>query len=242
MPLSTVSKIGILIVPSAGSATHMRRPPDRSEENACSNTRGETANTRATSAPPRSCIALTGSTSRALTDMVSAQLFREFKFLRLDVDADHDAAYEPGILHSQVTKAADTEHRDPLIRLNICHLDGLVGRHSGARQRRGVKRIDSLRHGDCKLGISHCKLGKRTVDRVTAVELFGTKSFTPVNAIAALSAGTPQPSDRDAIADRMVGDVGADLFHDAGTFMPRHERWSWFDRPVSVGGVNIGVT
>jgi len=66
-PLMTVSKIGTVILSSAGSATHTSRPPRRSDPNACSNARGDVAREIATSAPPRSRMAATGSVVRAFT-------------------------------------------------------------------------------------------------------------------------------------------------------------------------------
>jgi hypothetical protein len=67
MPLSTVSKIGMRTALSAGSATKTSVPLRRSDPNACSNERGDTASAIAASAPPRRWMTCAGSSSEALT-------------------------------------------------------------------------------------------------------------------------------------------------------------------------------
>ena len=55
------------------------------------------------------------------------------------------AAGDAGVLDRHVTEPADAEHGDDVRRSDLGHLDGLVGRDAGARQRRGIERIDPVR-------------------------------------------------------------------------------------------------
>jgi hypothetical protein len=51
-----------------------------------------------------------------------------------------------------------------------------------------------------------------------------------------------QPRDADSISFLYVSDTRAQRHHDTSTFMPRDKWRSRFDRPIAIGGVQVGVT
>ena len=132
MPLITVSKIEMAIVASAGSATQINRPPRPKDANACSNTRGLAASTRATSAPPLALMARTGSTSAAFTTWSAPSLRARSSFSGSTSTASDQSPHEAGILYGQVAKATDAEYGYALGRDDPCDLQRFVGGHPGA--------------------------------------------------------------------------------------------------------------
>ena len=84
-------------------------------------------------------------------------------------------------------------------------------------------------------------LGEGAVHGVAGVFLLLAEGLPAADAVAALSAGGPQPGDRDPVADGPGGDTGAELLDVADAFVAGGERRYRFDRPVAVCGVNVGV-
>ena len=145
MPLSTVGKIGRLIGPSVsgGSPTQTSRPPRRSDGERLLEDGGDDGGTTATSTPPSSSIAATGSLVAGVDDVVGAQLAGQLELGVVDVDGDHGAADQAGVLDGEVAEPADAEDRDSFAGLDVGDLDRLVGRDAGAGQRGGVERADT---------------------------------------------------------------------------------------------------
>jgi hypothetical protein len=56
-----------------------------------------------------------------------------------------------------------------------------------------------------------------------------------------MSTRTVQPRDADTITFLQVGNAGAKRNYDASAFVPGNKRKSWFDRPITLSGMQICV-
>jgi hypothetical protein len=160
----------------------------------------------------------------------------------LDVDSDDGAAHDVGILHREVTEAADPEHANRLVGHNVSDLERFIRRQAGAAERGGLHGTDAIRHRNHILRTGDCILRERSIDRIATVLLLLAESLATVDAVSTLAAGVTEPGDRDALADSSVSDLGTEFLDDADTFMAGNERQCRLHRPVAVSGVNVGVT
>ena len=80
-----------------------------------------------------------------------------------DVDGGDGPAGDLGVLHRQVAESADAEHGDEVRRAGARHLDRLVGGDAGARERRGVERVDAVGHGPANAASASDVLGEAAV-------------------------------------------------------------------------------
>ena len=78
--------------------------------------------------------------------VVGAELAGHLELVVLQVDGDHGRALDLGVLHRQVTEAADAEDRAQLRRADLGALDRLVDRDAGAAQRRCVQGVHAVGH------------------------------------------------------------------------------------------------
>ena len=77
-------------------------------------------------------------------------------------------------------------------------LDRLVGGHAGAGQRRGVERVDAVRHAHDVAGVADRVLGEPAVEGVADVHLLRAERLAAGVAVPAVAARVPQPRQRDA--------------------------------------------
>src|ERR1039458_2496045 len=293
IPLSTVSKIGILTSLSAGSATNTSLPPRRSDLYACSNALGETASAIAWSAPPSRWIASTGSSflglivssapsSRASSSFssitstattrppaiaaywiarcprpptpntatkseervdreLSAELAGELELLIDHVDRYDPPSGDRRVLDREVSQTADAEHGNEIRGAGARDLDRLIGRHTGAGQRRGVERVEPLGDLDDVAGIGGGVLTEAAVDRIAHHLLLKAQRLPARHAILTAATRVAKPGHRDAVTDRDLAHAGRDLRDDADALVTGDERRRGLDRPVAVRGVDVGV-
>ena len=78
--------------------------------------------------------------------MVGAEFGGHRELVVLDVHGDDEPTGDAGVLQGQVPQPADAEDRDRLGGGDPGDLDCLVGRHTRARQRRGVPGGDAVRY------------------------------------------------------------------------------------------------
>ena len=170
------------------------------------------------------------------------QLTSERELVLLEIDRDHACAGDAGVLHGQVAEAPDPEDCDQVGRPRPRHLHGLVRRDPGACQRCRVQRIDPGRHPDREARRRLHELGEAAVDRVAGVSLLRAQRLPAGDAVVASSAGVAEPRNRDAVAHGELGHAGADDLDDPDALVTGHERRRRLHRPVSVRGVDVGVT
>ena len=135
----------------------------------------------------------------------------------------------------------DAEHGDEVRRARSCDLDRLIGRHAGAAQRRRIERVDALGHRDHVAGVGRGVLAEGSVERVAHVLLLEAQRLAAGDAVVAGATGVAEPWHRHALAERHLGDAGAELAHDADALVAGNEGRCGLDRPVAVGGVDVGV-
>ena len=134
-----------LISFSAASATKTSVPPRRSDRYACSNDAGRTASAIAWSAPPSRWIASAGSSFAALTVNSAPSSVASSSFSSTRSTATTRPPAIARVLDREVAEPADAEDRDEVGRTRARDLDRLVRRDAGARERRGVERVDRRR-------------------------------------------------------------------------------------------------
>src|SRR6202044_3139172 len=106
----------------------------------------------------------------------------------LDVDADGEAAGDPGVLQRQVAEATHAEDRHRLGGRDAAHLDRLVSRDARAGQGRGIQGGDAVRDWRGKGRGRYRVLGERAVDRVPGVLLPLAQRLPAADAVPALPA------------------------------------------------------
>ena len=163
------------------------------------------------------------------------------ELLVVDVDGDDAPAGDRGVLDREVAEAADAEHRGEIARAGARDLDRLVGRDARAGQRRGVEGVDAGGDLDDVARVGGRVLAERAVERVAHVLLLEAERLPARHAVVAGAAGVAEPRHRDAVAERDLGDAGAELDDDADALVAGDERRRRLDRPVAVGGVDVGV-
>src|SRR6478735_860223 len=173
--------------------------------------------------------------------VVGAEFLGQLQLLVHHIDRDDGRAGDLGVLHGQVTQAADAEHRDELARGGPRHLDRLVGGHAGTGQRSGVQRVDAVRHVGDVVGVGDGVFRVAAVATVAGVDLLLAEGFPAVHAVVAVAARAAEPGQGDPISDGDVLDAVADTLDDADALVARDERQRGLDRPVAVCGVDVGV-
>ncbi|MPN14723.1 hypothetical protein SDC9_162050 [bioreactor metagenome] len=138
-------------------------------------------------------------------------------------------------------QAANAGNDHPIAGLAVEHFEALVYRHAGAQHRgcrgefEGIGQFADIgRIGQHVLGVS-------TVHRVTCHLLAIAQSLPTGDAMLAMAAGRVQPRHADAVAFLDPGNARSHLGDIANAFMAGDERQRRLDRPVAIGGVQIGM-
>jgi hypothetical protein len=84
-------------------------------------------------------------------------------------------------------------------------------------------------------------LGVAAVDGVTGIALLQAQSLPAGQAVLAGAARVTQPRHGHPLPELQASDAVADGVNWAHALVARHERRGWLDRPVAVGGVNVGI-
>ena len=171
-----------------------------------------------------------------------AELARQLQLGVVDIHRDDVQAHGPRVLHGDVAEAADTGDRHPLAGARPGFLEALVHRHAGAKDRRNFQKIDVFRQDTDVVRISQHVFGVATVDRITGVLLALAQGFPAGQAVLAAAAGGVEPGHADTVAFLDPRDAAADRRHVANALVAGNERQTRFHRPVTLGGVQVGVT
>ena len=77
----------------------------------------------------------------AVDGQVRAEPLRQIELRLIDVERGDVEAHRLGILHGDVAEPADARNRDPFAGARFGFLEALVGRHSGAQDRRDLLEV-----------------------------------------------------------------------------------------------------
>src|SRR5262249_10129474 len=156
--------------------------------------------------------------------VVRSELRGEPRCLAAAANRRHFEPHMPGVLHRQMTKAADTEHRDKITCLRWRVSQGVERRESCAKQRRSICRRQVVRDThepgglrDHRLGISAIRMNAR-VFLVTAVHEIA------VTTELAITARTSKETDTGALTNRPALDARAKGVDPPDHFVPRDAR------------------
>src|SRR5262245_29718076 len=104
-----------------------------------------------------------GVSSGTVNVMVSPELLGELRCVAAAGNRRHFEPHMPGVLHRQMTKAADTEHSDKVTRLRGCVSQGVERRESRAKQGRRIWRRQIVRDTHEPGGLRDHHLGISTI-------------------------------------------------------------------------------
>src|SRR6516225_4232368 len=167
---------------------------------------------------------LSGVSSGAVNVMVGAELLRQFHLVGSTGNRRDLEPHVPGILHSQMTQAANTKHSDKITRLCWCVSQRAERREPRAQQRRGIDRRQGVwdRHKpacfrDHHFGIAAVMMNAGIFLVPAAHEI----AFAAELAIAARAAEKP---DTHALTDRPALDGGTKRIDPADDLVTRDPR------------------
>src|SRR5262245_30847507 len=152
-----------------------------------------------------------GVSSGTVNVVMSAELLSELRCVAAAGNRRHLEPNMPGVLHRQMTKAADTEHSDEVTRLRWCVSQGVDHRESRAKHRRSICRRQIVRDThqpgglrDHHLSISAIRMNAR-VSLVTTVHEITVSTKFAITARAREEANTYALTVRPALDTRAKG-------------------------------------
>ena len=172
---------------------------------------------------------------------LGAEALGQLEFGVVDVDGHHAQAHRAGVLHGDVSKAADAGDRHPLPRPRVRHLQALVDRDARARDGRDLQRVGVVRDARRIGGVDEHVAAEAAVDGVAAVLLALAQCLPAGAAVLARAARRPQPRVADFVADLEILDAFAERDDGAVALVAGDERRLRLDRPITVCGMQIGV-
>src|SRR5262249_48381332 len=140
--------------------------------------------------------------SAAVDVVVGAELLGPFRRVGATGNRRDLKPPVPGILHTQMTKATHTEHRDKITGPRWRVSQGAERRESGAQQRRGIDRRQVVRdrHKPARLCDHH--FGVSAIMMNAGIFLVPTVHEIAMAAEVAIAARTPEESDAHALPNR----------------------------------------
>src|SRR5262245_43561718 len=147
-----------------------------------------------------------------------------------------------GVLHRQMTKAADTEHRDKIACLRGRVSQGVERRESCAEQRRSVCRRQVVRDAHEPGGLRDHRLGISAIRMNARVSLVPTVHEIAVTTELAVTARTSKETDTDALTNRPALDARAKGIDSPNHFVPRDARPADWKRGFHRAGVRVANT
>jgi hypothetical protein len=148
----------------------------------------------------------------------------------------------PGVLHREMTKAADTEHSDKVTRLRWRVSQGVERRESRAKQRRSICRRQIVRDmhkpgglRDHHFGISAIRMNAREFLVTTVHEIAISTEF-------AITARASKEADTDALTNRPALDARAKGIDPPDHFVPRDARPDDWKGAFDRAGIRVADT
>jgi hypothetical protein len=145
------------------------------------------------------------------------------------------------ILDGNMAEPADPGNGNPLARTRLGFLQALIGRHTGAKDRRYFCKVNAIRQA-CREGRrGDAVFGEAAVAAVAGIVLMLAQRLPPRLAIFAREAGVVQPGDAHRIAFLEACDIRPDGRDDPGHFMAGDEGRIGLYRPVPLCRMEIGM-
>ena len=179
---------------------------------------------------------------RACVDgQLGTQTLGQLQLGVIHIHRHHVQPHRLGVLHRDMTEAADAGDHHPLAGACTGDLEALVDSDTGAENRRDLVELDVLRQDANVVRVGQHVFGVAAIDRVAGVLLAFAEGFPASQAVLAAAAGGVQPGHADAIALLHPGHAGTHRRDVANAFMAGNERQGRFHRPVALGSVQVGV-
>src|SRR5215471_13338980 len=140
--------------------------------------------------------------------MMGAELLRQFRLAGALGDCRDLESHVPGILHRQMTKAADTEHSNEVTGLRRCVSQRTECRQPCAQQRRRIDRQQVVRDGHEPAGLCEHYLGIATVMMNAAVFLVAAVHEIAIATELAVAAGPCKKPYTHALTNRPALNTG----------------------------------
>jgi len=175
-------------------------------------------------------------------DLVRAECFGEGELVVGNIDGDYMHTHRLGILHGHVAEPPDSGNSHPAARLYFGLLQSLVNRHPGTQDRGRWPVIQGIRQLADVVCIGTDEFRIPAIDRIAGHLLAFAQGFPTAYAMLAMATGRMQPGHADAVAFFHMIDAGPDRCHFTDPLVPRNERRRWFDRPIAIGSMEIGMT
>ena len=146
------------------------------------------------------------------------------------------------ILDRDVAETAHARDHNPLAGPRLRLFQTLVGGNTGAENRRGINERQFVWNAPQVICLAQRILSEAAVYGITRHLLLRTERFPTSKAEFTMPAGAVQPCDSDAVAFLQMGDARAQLGYEARAFMSGCKGQSWFDRPIAIRRVQVGMT
>src|SRR5262249_48785725 len=159
--------------------------------------------------------------SAAVDVVVGAELLGQFR--RIDATGNRRGLepHVPGILHTQMTKATDTEHSDKISGLRRRISQRAERRESRAQQRRRIDRRQVVRDRHQPARLCDHDFGISAIMMNTGIFLVPTVHEIATATELAIAARTAEKSDTHALPNRPALDSGTNRLN------PPNELWAW---------------
>jgi len=143
-----LSNMRSMLETSIGSGerpTTIETPPGRRPLKVAATVLPPEAVIRMTLAPPSACRASAGSVAALFDVVVRAELLRQYRHVGATANRRDLKPHVRGILHTEMTQAADTEHSHKIAGLRRCVSQGAECRDARAQQRRRIDQRQVVR-------------------------------------------------------------------------------------------------
>src|SRR6516162_9106873 len=140
--------------------------------------------------------------------MMSAKFLRQFRFVGAPGNRRDLESHVPGILHSQMTKATNTEHSNKITGLRRCVSQGAERRQPCAQQRRRIDRQQVVRDRHESARFCEHRLGIATVMMNAAIFLVLAVHEIAIAAELAIAAGPCKKPYTHPLTNRPALDAG----------------------------------
>src|SRR5262249_38893625 len=148
----------------------------------------------------------------------------------------------PGVLHRQMTKAADAEHRNKIARLCRRVSQGIERRESRAKQRRSIRRRQIVRDAHEPGGLRDHHLGISAIRMNARGSLVATVHEIAIAAEFAITARASEETDTYSLANCPALNTRAKGVDASDHFMSRYARPVDWKGPFHRAGIRVADT
>lgn len=140
-----------------------------------------------------------------------------------------------------MAEAASAGDGNPLARLRLGLLDALVGSDARADERRGLLGVEARWNAGDVIGIGNKVFGKAAILCISTKLRLRADRFPCRQAILAMTTGRVEPRRADPVTLLDEGDTCSDSDDESDSLVTGNEGKYRLQRPVALGGMEIGV-